>query len=174
MYVVVTDRYCPTDSGDGGYRDLFLSYVQHRRQQQVPVTLVPSGQSAADLPGTSAAPGSDWQTVADLREQLEAALPPAGPTACLLAIQEASCLVYWLGPAAICSLMRRGSDRGELHHRAPISRHRSFYCCGGVVHAVIAQTLQASFSYTDISECLCLLVVTSRLPDTEFLVSACV
>ena len=78
----------------------------------MPVTVVPSGQSAADLPGTSA-PTSSWQTIPELRQELEGALPAPGPPACLLALQEASCLVYWLGPATLCQLIRRGCDRGE-------------------------------------------------------------
>lgn len=101
------------DTGDGGSRDLLLSYVQHRQQQQVPVTLVPSGQNAADLPGTSAPAGGQWQTVAELGAELEEALPAAGLPTHLLAIKEASCLVHWLGPATICHLMRRCCDRGH-------------------------------------------------------------
>ncbi|XP_043222775.1 elongator complex protein 5-like [Amphibalanus amphitrite] len=111
------------DAGDGSYRHLLSSYVQHRQQQQVSVSWVPCGQSADELPGTSGSSAGpieqsdssdqDWETAEDIGRQLEAALPLPGPPARLLVVRDASRLLHWLGPTALCRLIRRSCDRGH-------------------------------------------------------------
>ena len=125
----------------------------HRQQQQVPVSEVPCGQSADQLPGcaeqvTGTATSADpqWRTVDDFGRELEAALPPAGPPARLLVVQDASRLLHWLGPAALCLLMRRGCDRGERpRSTSPESAVTEDLRRGLSVHSRIGQLVRGYF-----------------------------